>query len=464
MRTLLVMLIRFAISLFYREVRVVGADRIPVRGPLLVAANHFNSLADALILMSVLPRRPAFASAVFLFRKPLLGTVMRWMECVPIHRGIDEGADPRDNAESLDALGARLRQGGAVLIFPEGISRLEPRLQKIKVGTARIAFAAEEAESWRLGLSVLPVGLQYEDSPRWRSAVRVEVGEAIPIADYRAEYEAHQRRAMGAMTRRLEEGLRSVSLHAETWEDRGNALLAARCHLAEAALGHVRALGWEDSGGTSSAGTTTARTFLDWQAEAARREPARLRSLLARLRFLRRSLRVLEVEVEDLDAIRNPGRLVWRVISLLAASALGAPVAWWGRANAWPAKRLIIWYVSRFNKDGLAAHSTWVLIPGLVIAPVCFLAQSVVLGVLLLVGGVGLAGSVLVSALYLATLFPAWWLGLRSLDRLRESGGRLRALAVLLQKRRVAQQLLRVRRSVVKSLDRIAESVRGAND
>ncbi|MGH7300879.1 MAG: 1-acyl-sn-glycerol-3-phosphate acyltransferase, partial [Candidatus Rokuibacteriota bacterium] len=36
---------------------MVGAERIPVAGPLIVAANHHNALVDAVLLLAVIPRR-----------------------------------------------------------------------------------------------------------------------------------------------------------------------------------------------------------------------------------------------------------------------------------------------------------------------------------------------------------------------------------------------------------------------
>ena len=38
-----------ALHWFYGDIRVVGKDKIPARGPLLIAVNHQNALVDSLI-------------------------------------------------------------------------------------------------------------------------------------------------------------------------------------------------------------------------------------------------------------------------------------------------------------------------------------------------------------------------------------------------------------------------------
>ena len=50
-------LARTALRWFYRDVAVTGAEQVPRDGPLLVAMNHPNALVDALVAVSVLPRR-----------------------------------------------------------------------------------------------------------------------------------------------------------------------------------------------------------------------------------------------------------------------------------------------------------------------------------------------------------------------------------------------------------------------
>src|ERR1044071_6897042 len=49
--------LRLLLAVFYRRIEVVGVERIPASGGLIVAANHHNSIVDAMILLAVMPRR-----------------------------------------------------------------------------------------------------------------------------------------------------------------------------------------------------------------------------------------------------------------------------------------------------------------------------------------------------------------------------------------------------------------------
>lgn len=97
------------------RVEVHGADNLPRRGPLLLAANHVSYL-DPGVLATVgyrAGRRIRFLALSDLFAKPGLGWLLRAGRMIPVHRG--RGAEPmlRDARAALEA-------GEAVLIYPEG--------------------------------------------------------------------------------------------------------------------------------------------------------------------------------------------------------------------------------------------------------------------------------------------------------------------------------------------------------
>ena len=62
------------------------------QGPVLLVANHFGGAADAIVLMSVLPRRPRILADDSIWRFPVARQVMEWLGAVPVHRG--RGARP----------------------------------------------------------------------------------------------------------------------------------------------------------------------------------------------------------------------------------------------------------------------------------------------------------------------------------------------------------------------------------
>jgi 1-acyl-sn-glycerol-3-phosphate acyltransferase len=131
---------------YFEKIEVHHAERIPERGPLLVAANHPAALTDALVLAPSLPRRFHFVAYSGMFRWPL-GWLLRLSGTVPVYRQRDAAEDVHRNEETFRACSSVFEDGGAVLIFPEGHSLHDRQIERLRTGTARMAFAYEFAAS-----------------------------------------------------------------------------------------------------------------------------------------------------------------------------------------------------------------------------------------------------------------------------------------------------------------------------
>jgi len=176
--------LRHALAVFFRRIEVEGREQVPAAGPLLLAANHPNTLIDVLLIASRLDRRVGFVAKATLFRGPA-GVLLRAFGAVPVARRVDGPVDEATrarNAEALSACEEAVAGGEAVLIFPEGVSQEEPRLQKLKTGVARIALGAEARAPGEV--VVVPVALTYDDPETFRSRARVAFGAPIQVAPF----------------------------------------------------------------------------------------------------------------------------------------------------------------------------------------------------------------------------------------------------------------------------------------
>ncbi len=66
-------LVRVLLWLFYRRIDVVGRERIPESGGVIIAANHHNALVDAMLVIVTVPRAVTVLAKAPLFRHPLIG-------------------------------------------------------------------------------------------------------------------------------------------------------------------------------------------------------------------------------------------------------------------------------------------------------------------------------------------------------------------------------------------------------
>jgi 1-acyl-sn-glycerol-3-phosphate acyltransferase len=106
---------KFLSSIIFRLIfrtHIVGRERVPREGGLLVVCNHI-SFVDPPLLGAVMPRPVEFMTMVELFRKPWLAKLLRTVGCFPVDRS---RIDHRAAREAI----RRLRAGRCVVIFPEG--------------------------------------------------------------------------------------------------------------------------------------------------------------------------------------------------------------------------------------------------------------------------------------------------------------------------------------------------------
>lgn len=232
----------FVARTYFRNVEIVGA--VPdqnVKGRIL-AANHVNALVDPILVVTTArcPISPVAKST--LFDMPVLSTLLRLADAVPIVRKRDApGKSAKDNDAVFERVAGHLRGGGNILIFPEGTSHNEPSLVALRSGAGRM-LARARAEGGR-GLTVQPVGLEFDERQVFRSRVLVAYGTPIEIDALEApDDEALAKK----ITERLEEDLTELVVEGKTWEER---LLVTRVAELLANEGGDRSLaGWNAIG------------------------------------------------------------------------------------------------------------------------------------------------------------------------------------------------------------------------
>ena len=140
-RLLLLMLIARPVAQFMTGADVVGRERLPAKGPAIIAANH-NSHVDTLLLLTIFPARLMHclrpAAADYFLKDPFIGWFSRKLVgIVPIERaragtGLDVLAPARQ----------ALAEGAIIIVFPEGTrGAADDEMGELKSGIARLAEA-----------------------------------------------------------------------------------------------------------------------------------------------------------------------------------------------------------------------------------------------------------------------------------------------------------------------------------
>jgi len=206
---------RRALRWCYREVRVVGS--LPGHGPLLLAINHPNELADICVVLAHLPRRTRFVANATSAEQTLVRLAYAQMGVIAVHRVRDmrkaraRGEDSAAvNTAAFSQVCDALAAGACVCVFPEGGVTRSPHLGALRTGLARMALDARDEAQVR-GVQVVPVGITYTDAAALRSSVVVEIGTPIALDDFVPE---PSRPAGPQLTQAIAEGLRRVTRNA----------------------------------------------------------------------------------------------------------------------------------------------------------------------------------------------------------------------------------------------------------
>jgi 1-acyl-sn-glycerol-3-phosphate acyltransferase len=464
-----VWLLRAVVRIYFRRVEVSGTEHVPASGGGLVVSWHPNGLIDPGLILTHLPRRVAFGARDGLFRMPLLGTLIRSVGAVPIHRAVDASGSAEQrrlaNLKSLAALSERIAAGAFAALFPEGVSHDASHLRELKTGAARLYYQARQLAPDRPP-AIVPVGLHYDEKTLFRSSALVafhpplELPPELDVTPADDEPQALARERCRRLTSLLETTLTEVVHATEDWQLH---------HLMHRARKLVRA---ERAG---RAGAAPGKPMMQektlgfariWAGYYARLQshPAEVAELRARLERYDADLRALALEDHELDAdprLASPWLFALLALQVLTVYLLLPPVLVIGWLVNLPVALALIGLSSAVSKEKKDEASVKLLV-GALLFPTAWIGVGVLAGFghlrlheaiptipeTPILAGVSVA---LLSALGGAT-------ALRYLRVARETA---RAVRVRLSRRRRAAHITRLRQERALLHDRIVALASG---
>lgn len=202
---------RWMLRIYYPSMETEGVANANHPGPTLLCGNHPNTLADPLMAGIHLDYQTYFLANAGLWMNPVTAFVIDPF-CVPVARPKDKeaGADKGSKEEVFNRTFAALESGKIMYIAPEAYSELERKLRKIKAGAASLALEGESRNGWKLGLTLQPVGINYESPTTCFSRAFTRYGEPIVAAEWREAYEKSPMRAVRGLTNLLSERMENL--------------------------------------------------------------------------------------------------------------------------------------------------------------------------------------------------------------------------------------------------------------
>lgn len=203
----------------YRRVIVIGKENIKSENHNIFAPNHQNALMDALAVLCTTPGQPIFLARSDIFRKKILARLFFYFKMLPVFRIRDGYESLRQNDDIFNKTIDVILHRNGLVILPEGNHASFRRLRQLKKGICRIAFQTEEDQDFKLGLKIVPVGLDFSHYWKFRQILTISYGEPISFEELYDTYKESPQIALNKLRDKISAGIKKVIVHIESEED-----------------------------------------------------------------------------------------------------------------------------------------------------------------------------------------------------------------------------------------------------
>ncbi len=202
-----------ACTVYFRKVFITGREQIKKDGKTIIALNHPTACIEPIIFGSLIDKHIQVLLRGDAFLSKPVEWFLRKIKTIPIFRQRDGIDNLRKNEQIMDEIEAKIHDGkDAVLVLVEGTSEHEKRLRPLKKGAARMMFQTYEKYG-DTDISIVPVGVNYTDSHRFRSTVSFQVNEPLLLENYLDLYKENKARAIKKVTKDLQDAMREKVIH-----------------------------------------------------------------------------------------------------------------------------------------------------------------------------------------------------------------------------------------------------------
>ena len=175
-------LVNRAVKKSYRTIQVRGLENIPTDGAVILAANHCNTLMDALVVLRARGMKiTVFGARADLYNNPTVGKIVRFLRILPMVRERDGIRNVVKNFDTMDQIADVIGDKVPFCFYPEGTHRPKHSLLPIRKGLTRVVMTADEKLPADMPIYMVPVGIEYGDYFRFHSSNLVTFGKPVEL-------------------------------------------------------------------------------------------------------------------------------------------------------------------------------------------------------------------------------------------------------------------------------------------
>lgn len=172
--------VRFSLKIYFRKIELSGLEHVKPGTAQILASNHPSGFLEPLIMACFFPRSLYFLVRGDVFENKFLKPVLVATHQLPIYRFKDGFSKLRENRSSLQAASQVLLDKKCILIFAEGSTKSIKMLRPLQKGFIRLASDTQQ-QNQDLDIEILPVGINFSDSTKFKSKVMLRIGKPILV-------------------------------------------------------------------------------------------------------------------------------------------------------------------------------------------------------------------------------------------------------------------------------------------
>lgn len=202
------------LNFYFKQWQINNATAVDVKGPIIFVPTHQNAFLDAILVICSQKRNPWSIARASVFKKGFVTTLLTAVKIKPVFRMRDGYSTLKNNEAILQEWIGMLADGEDIIIFAEGNHNDPYARGELQKGFARMALKFQH-QYQNIPLTIIPVGVHYDDHQAFRTRVLVNFGTPIDVNSI-DHSNLNEREKLERIVEVTEETLKSLTVNIES--------------------------------------------------------------------------------------------------------------------------------------------------------------------------------------------------------------------------------------------------------